>query len=183
MNGYTARYSSLQIILHWATLALIIAIYTAILWRGELPKEDPLRGPLLDWHRQLALVVFALVWIRLLMRWLLPSPAVQPPPPSWQRATARLVHILLYLFLIVMPVLGVLMTDAAGRTVTFFGMPLPNLIGPNKDLGGAIHEIHETIGNIGYALIGVHAAAALYHHFLRRDTTFRHMLPGGGSAH
>lgn len=38
-------------------------------------------------------------------------------------------------------------------------------------------EIHETIGNVGYFLIGLHAAAALINHFYFRDNTLVRMLP------
>ncbi len=177
MNGRTDRYSGAQIVVHWATLALIIGIYAAILWRDEIPKGEPLRDVLRDWHRQLGLVVFGLVWLRLMLRAFTPEPAIVPPLPRWQTKASHALHWVLYLFLIVMPLLGYLMSDAAGRTVTFFGAALPPLIGTDKELAEVLNELHETIGNIGYALIGVHAAAALYHHWIRRDTTLRRMLP------
>ena len=182
MNGRTDRYGGAQILVHWLTLVLIIGIYAAILWRDEIPKGEPLRDVLRDWHRQLALIAFGLVWLRLLLRVFAPVPAIVPPLPRWQRAASHAVHGALYLFLIVMPLLGYLMTDAAGRTVTFFGTALPPLIGTDKELAEVLNELHETIGNIGYALIGVHAAAALYHHWIRRDTTLRRMLPAGWAA-
>ncbi|WP_370300565.1 cytochrome b/b6 domain-containing protein, partial [Rheinheimera baltica] len=33
-------------------------------------------------------------------------------------------------------------------------------------------------GTLGYVLIGVHAVAALFHHYILRDTTLSRMLPG-----
>lgn len=182
MKGTTDRYNPLQILLHWGTLLLIIGIYAAVLWREEIPKGEPLRDILRDWHRELGLIVFGLVWLRLVLRSVLPNPAIQPPLPRWQSAAAHTVHVALYLFLIAMPVLGLLMSDAAARDVTFFGMVLPHVIGEDKQLATMLKELHETIGNIGYALIGVHAAAALYHHFVRRDTTLKQMLPILGTA-
>jgi cytochrome b561 len=177
-SATTDRYSPLQMVLHWATLFLVIAIYAAILWRGELPKGEPLRDVLRDWHRQLALIVLALTALRLLVRAVAPTPPIVPPLPAWQSLASRAVHVALYLFLIVMPLLGLVMSAAAGVTVTFFGVPLPSLIGVDKPLAHTLAEGHETIGTIGYGLIGVHAAAALFHHFVRRDTTLRRMLPG-----
>lgn len=176
------RYSLAQIVLHWATFVLIIAVYATILIREEIPKGEPLRDALRDWHRQLALLAFALVWLRLALRAMLPSPVIQPPPPHWQRRAASAAHIALYAFLIVMPLLGLLMTNAAGRTVTVFGFALPHLIGESKTVADVLKEAHEIIGNAGYALIGLHAAAALYHHWVRRDTTLRHMLARGAGG-
>jgi cytochrome b561 len=42
-----------------------------------------------------------------------------------------------------------------------------------------LQEVHETLGTIGYFLIGLHAAAALVHHYVYKDDTLRRMLPGG----
>ncbi len=55
---------------------------------------------------------------------------------------------------------------------------LAALIGKNPDLAGEIKEWHELAGTLGYWLIGLHAAAALFHHFISRDNTFIRMLPG-----
>jgi cytochrome b561 len=44
-------------------------------------------------------------------------------------------------------------------------------------MGGNLEEIHETIGTIGYYLVGLHAAAALFHHYFMRDDTLRRILP------
>jgi cytochrome b561 len=76
-----------------------------------------------------------------------------------------------------MPLLGWLTVSANGRPLPFFGWELPALIGPNKALGRNIKEVHETIGVLGYYLIGLHALAALFHHYFMRDDTLQRMLP------
>ena len=48
---------------------------------------------------------------------------------------------------------------------------------PDKALGKNLEDIHETIGTLGYWLIGLHAVAALYHHYLVRDDTLVRMWP------
>ena len=59
-----------------------------------------------------------------------------------------------------------------------FGLELPPLVAPDRDLARLIHDIHETVGIAGYWLIGLHALAALVHHYVVRDDTLRRMLPG-----
>jgi cytochrome b561 len=86
-------------------------------------------------------------------------------------------HLALYVFLIVMPVLGWLTLSAKGKVIPFFGLELPPLIGLDKFLGGELEDIHETIGTIGYYLVGLHAAAALFHHYFLRDDTLLRILP------
>jgi cytochrome b561 len=86
-------------------------------------------------------------------------------------------HITLYALMIGMPLLGWLLLSAAGKPIPFFGLELPALISKNKELADLIKEIHETIGTAGYFLVGIHAAAALFHHYVKRDDTLVRMLP------
>ena len=81
-----------------------------------------------------------------------------------------------------MPIGGWLILSAEGDPVPFFGLELPALVSPDKALAEQIEEIHETVGTIGYWLIGLHALAALYHHYVKRDNTLRRMLGGSRAA-
>ena len=86
-------------------------------------------------------------------------------------------HAALYLLMVGMPLGGWLILSAEGKRVPFFGLQLPPLEGEKKDLAKVAEEIHETAGVVGYWLIGLHAAAALFHHYAMRDNTLRRMLP------
>src|SRR3954464_742189 len=174
------RYASLSIALHWVMLLLLIAVYATIEARGIFPKGSDPREAMKTWHFMLGLSVFVLVWLRLAALAIAgPAPRVFPQPPRWQAASARLMHVLLYLFMIAMPILGWLILSAEGKPVAFFGLDLPALAGENKELAKTFKELHETIGEVGYWLIGVHAAAALFHHYIVRDNTLRRMFLSG----
>jgi len=67
--------------------------------------------------------------------------------------------------------------SAKGKVIPFFGLELPPLIGADKALGRSLEDVHTTIGTFGYYLIGLHAAAALFHHYIVHDNTLRRMLP------
>lgn len=82
------------------------------------------------------------------------------PALTWQQRLAGWVHLALYLLMICMPLLGWLALSAAGKPIPFFGLQLPALIGESKGVARLLKDIHETIGTIGYWLIGAHAAAA-----------------------
>ncbi len=86
-------------------------------------------------------------------------------------------HFALYVFMLGMPILGWFAVSAKGDPILFFGLQLPALIGHDKSLYDTLKEIHETIGTIGYYLIGLHAAAALVHHYVIHDNTLLRMLP------
>ncbi|MBS0500217.1 MAG: cytochrome b [Burkholderiaceae bacterium] len=172
------RYHPLLIGLHWLTLLLLIAIYASMELRGIFPKGSAAYDGMKTWHFMLGLTVLGVVLVRLPLRLALHEPPITPAPPAWQHAMATAMHWALYGLLIAMPLLGWLALSARGKLIPFYGLELPALIGPDKALGKNIKEVHEFIGNLGYALIGVHAAAALFHHYVMRDDTLQRMLPG-----
>lgn len=172
------RYGSLSIGIHWLMLLLFIAVYACIELRELYPKGSDPREAMKTWHFMLGMLVFVLVWPRLLARLSGPTPAIQPEPPNWQQISAKLLHLALYALMIVMPLTGWLLLSATGKPIPFFGLELPALTGENKELAKSIKEIHEFVGTAGYYLIGLHAAAAFYHHYVQRDNTLTRMLPG-----
>lgn len=174
----TPRYSTLSISLHWLMLLLIAGVYACIELKGNFPKGSDTRELLKQWHFMLGLSVFALVWLRILARILTPTPAITPALPSWQTIPAKLMHVALYSLMIGAPLAGWLILSAAGKSIPFFGLELPPLLDKNPELASAIKEWHELAGSAGYWLIGLHAAAGLFHHFVVRDNTLARMLPG-----
>ena len=181
LKNTTDRYGSLSIGMHWLMLLLLVGVYAAINLHELAPKGSALRADLKTWHFVFGLSAFVLVALRLAVRLFSGSaPNIEPPVPRWQQHAATLMHLALYVFLCVMPVLGWLVLSTKGDPISLFGLPLPALMGPDKALSRSLKEIHETIGTIGYYLIGLHAAAALFHHYLLRDNTLRRMLPARG---
>jgi Ca2+-transporting ATPase len=173
----TERYGSLSIGLHWFMLLLLVAVYACIELRGFFPKGSEPREALKTWHYMLGLSVFVLVWLRLLSNMTGHFPRIEPEPPRWQKLSARLMHVALYALMIFMPLAGWLMLSAEGKPIPFFGLHLPALISESKNTADLIKEIHITAGTVGYFLIGLHALAALFHHYVMRDNTLRRMLP------
>lgn len=172
------RFSALSIALHWVTLLLITAVYAVILLRENYPKGSDIREGLKTWHFMLGLTILALVVIRLIVRLNRRSPPITPEPPAWQALLAKATHFALYAFMLAMPIAGWVILSASGKAIPFFGLELPALVSQNKALAGQVKEVHETLGTIGYFLIGLHALAALYHHYVVKDDTLRRMLPG-----
>lgn len=172
-----SRYGWLSMVLHWLMLALIIAAYICILLTDSFPKGSETRALLKTWHFMLGLTVFALVWVRLLAKLFSPTPLIEPQIAHWQDTTAKTVQTLLYLLMFAMPLLGWLTLSAAGKPILFYGWQLPALIGVNHDLAETIKGLHEAGATAIYFLVGLHAAAALYHHYYVRDNTLRRMLP------
>jgi cytochrome b561 len=177
MRNTPDRYGTLSIGIHWSMLLLFVAVYACIELHEFFPKGSDLRATLNTWHFMLGLSVLALVLIRMVVHLTDIVPRIDPDPPKWQKQSAKLMHVALYALMIVMPLAGWLLLSAEGKPIPFFGLHLPSLIGKSKYLADLIKEIHEAGGTIGYFLIGLHATAALYHHYFLRDNTLRRMLP------
>jgi len=177
LRNNTERYGLLSIGLHWLMLLLFIAVYACIELREFFPKGSEPREALKAWHFMLGLSVFVLVWLRLLVNRLGHHPRIEPELPTWQRQSAKVMHLALYGLMIFMPLAGWLILSASGKVIPFFGLQLPPLMGESKNVADFVKEVHETVGTLGYFLIGLHAAAALIHHYFFGDNTLKRMLP------
>lgn len=172
------RYGGLSIAMHWLMFLLLVAVYALIELREIYPKGSDPREAMKLWHSMLGLSVFLLVFIRLAIRWSGPTPAITPPVAAWQHRLAVVMHLLLYLFMLAQPLLGWLLLSAEGKPILFFGVDLPAIWSEGEKWEELFEETHELIGTAGYFLVGLHAAAALFHHYFLRDNTLLRMLPG-----
>jgi cytochrome b561 len=106
-----------------------------------------------------------------------PKPAADTATPLWERTAARLNHISLYALLLAIPLSGWLMNSAKNVPFSLYRViPWPALIGPDKALGERFQEWHEGLVSVMLVLLLIHVAAALWHHFLRRDEILLRML-------
>jgi cytochrome b561 len=177
-KSLNAKYPTTAIAIHWLVLVLIIAVYALILLRENYPRGSEIRETLKSLHFSFGLTVMALTVVRLALRALSwRPPTITPPVPPWLAIPAAAAHLALYALLLAMPVAGWMILSAEGDPIPFFGVNLPALLSPDKELAGQIEEIHEVGGTIGYFLIGAHAAAALFHHYIIKDDTLARMLP------
>lgn len=163
------------IILHWLMFLLIVAAYMTIEFRGIFEKGTPERDLIKAVHYVLGLSVFLLLIARLSSKLLFKQPSTRVLN-KFQVIISRVVFTCLYLFMGLMPILGWLLVSAEGHQVQLFNLTLPALISEDHELAKQIEEVHETIGSIGYALIGLHIIAGLAHHFLFKDDTLKRML-------
>lgn len=173
----TAGFGIISIALHWLVVVLVVAAYCAMEFKSVYPKGSPGREAMAQWHYMLGLSVFALVWLRLIFRWAGATPVIEPAPPKWQATLATAAHWALYVLLVALPLVGWAAASAKGVEISLFAVQIPPLLGTDKALSKTLKDIHEAGATIGYFLIGLHAAAALFHHYILRDNTLRMMLP------
>ncbi len=178
MFARTNRYSPGLRTLHWWMALLVAAAYVAIEQRGLFARGTPARAAMMQAHYWVGISVLAFALWRVALRMRHGVPPITPRLPAWQALPAGLLHLLLYAFLLAMPVLGLLTAWSDGKTVQlpFTGAVLPALLAPDPALAERLEDLHGTIGECFYWVIGLHVLAALYHHFMRRDDTLRRML-------
>lgn len=171
-------YPTVTRLMHWLTLILLIGVF-ALGWIAPDIEDDDWRHLLVDIHRSLGLLILLLALIRLPL-WLgrLRHALLPEDLPAWQRYMAQSVQLLLLLLLFAQPLLGWLYTNADGHSVSFLGLiQLPALVAENEALADQLIEWHEISAWLILILVGLHMAAALYHHFIRRDDVLVSMLP------
>jgi len=162
---------------HWASLLLVATSYAAV-WSSHAVASKEQATLLVQLHRSVGVTILALTLFRLAWRWGAQIPALPAELPVVQKFAARATEYALYALLLAQPVLGILHTNARGRRVDFFFVgQLPPVVGPDKALAREAMAAHEVAAYLLLVLIAMHAAAALFHHFVRRDDVLNAMLP------
>lgn len=162
--------------LHWAIAILIIGMIAFGIYMDDLPDGSSLKKTIYPLHSGLGLVVLALVVWRSALRIRRGFPEPAGRYPVWQNHLARTVHWLLLLAVLVMPLAGIAHALGEGREISVFGLFSLGRIPGNETLaewGGAVHGM---TGNLLIALIALHIAGALKHHWIDRDATLTRML-------
>jgi cytochrome b561 len=168
------RYSRPAVLFHWLIFLLVALAYLAIEVRG--PRGTDSRVFWSNVHFWSGSLVLVLSVLRLLWRLWAGTPA-EIDSHRLLAFLSRLVHLLLFMFIFVQPLLGILMINTAGRPVMLAGLDLPiTLVGADPIARKVFREAHVLIGNAFYWVIGLHALAAIGHHFVLRDNTLRRMI-------
>jgi superoxide oxidase len=171
------RYGSISVALHWTMFLLLVAVYSSIELREFYPKGSELRETFKTWHYMLGIAVLAFVFLRLAVMFVGAFPRVRPALTLWQGRFSKTMHLALYLFMIVAPVVGWLTLSSQGTPVPFFGLYLPALLAEEAATAAWTKTLHQAVGKLGYFLIAIHTAWALYQHYFFRSNALVNMLP------
>lgn len=161
---------------HWATALLVTASFV-IAWIRKDIEDLAFRAFWLDVHRTVGFAILALTMGRLGVRLVDGPISSREELNTFEWVASRITHSLIYVLLIAMPLLGWAQSSARVRHLNLFGVPIPALVGHNRDLAETLGWWHEQLGWALLALIGIHALGALYHHYIRGDEVVRTMMP------
>lgn len=177
MSAAPQRYTPAAIAFHWILAVLIIGNLAFGLTIVDLPLS-PQKLRYFSWHKWTGVTIFLIASARLLWRLSHPAPALPATMKPWERRLAHAVHVLLYALFFAAPLTGWLFSSAAGFQTVYLGvLPIPDLLAKNKEVAEVLKVAHHWINYTLGAVIVVHAAAALKHHFVDRDDVLARMLP------
>ena len=177
------RYDALSRAFHWlAAIVVSIAFVLAPEHFGRLMRDgvDPATRYDIVWHETLGILVFGLTLVRLL--WMAFRPAApQIPMAPWMHMLGKLMHLALWVLMLALPITAILALGGEGYPLTLLGgfrldqMPLVanSAIVKLADWG----DVHGFLGDAILSLAGLHAAAAIYHHVVRKDGVLLTMMP------
>ncbi len=170
-------YGPLARTFHWTIAGLLLLQIPLAFYMVDQPVGPDKFGNYAT-HKSVGLLLFTATALRLAWRLTHPAPPLSAAIARWQRVIARVTQIFLYALMFLMPLTGLLRSQAANFPVSFFGLfTVPALVGVNDEFSKGMAAAHEMQGTVLLVLIGAHALAALHHHFVRKDDVLRSILP------
>ena len=176
MIGGRRRFTPLQRLLHWHMAACILAML--FIGVGMVSTVMPKYLTLVSIHKPLGIAILALALIRLAVRLRYSAPALPVDMPEPMKLAAHASHYAFYALMIAMPLLGWGMLSAAAYPVVLFaGVHLPAILPHSDGLHTLLWNAHFYLAFAFFAVIVLHAAAALFHALVRRDGVSETMAP------
>jgi len=177
IRNSSSGYGAVAMTLHWAVVVLVLCAWLTGQFGDALP-----RGPQREMgefvHVFLGLSILALVIARLVWRLADPPPPEEPALGRWSEQAARAAHYILYALLIAAPLVGIVVQFARGHALPVFGLfEIASPWAADRNFAHNVKEVHEALANALLILVGLHAAAALAHHYVLHDRTLIRMLP------
>jgi cytochrome b561 len=176
MKTSETRYGTLEQALHWATAILVLVAFIY----GPGGSEQRVYSEARDFdrrlHETLGLCVLALTLVRLIWRAFTARPD-PPAVPRWMGVSSKAVQVLLYILLVIAPLTAITGAWLEGHPLTWLGGDIRPMLAESHATGAWFAELHGWLGDVILWLAGLHAIAALYHHFVLRDGVLMSMLP------
>ncbi len=184
MNRSKTAYDNVAKMLHWLiALAIIGMLVLGWLMTSDTIANGPSKFAMFQWHKSVGITILALSLLRLLWRFANPPPPLPPGMKKWEIAAAKITHILFYVLIIALPLVGWMMVSLSSfKTVLYGFLPLPNLplladMENKKELKELLEDMHGLLAYMTVALLALHIGAAGKHHLINRDDVLLRMAP------
>ncbi|MDM8558462.1 cytochrome b/b6 domain-containing protein [Candidatus Parabeggiatoa sp. HSG14] len=167
------KFNAFLRIIHWLMFILFAVIFVVGVVMVEFKETKP--WAMYDFHKSLGVLVFLLVWLRLVSRWTTQVPLPPSEMSSINHRIAQGVVYLLYLLMIIVPISGYALSNVHGHNVDLFGLPLLKVFPTNPEWEGFTTSFHEISVYIFLGVFVLHLLGVIKHHvkgldILRRIT-------------
>lgn len=175
MDTYVKNYNLLTRIMHWLSAICIVGLFAVGLWMVDLSYYSEWYRTAPHYHRSIGILLAIVTVLRIVWKHMSASP--KPEGKPYEIVAAKLAHSVMYLLLITIFATGYLISTSDGRGIEvfdWFTVPGAGELFPQQsDIAG---EIHFYAAWTIILIAGLHAVAALKHHFIDKDNTLRKML-------
>jgi cytochrome b561 len=179
LRNSTSRYGAIPQALHWLTALFVITGFLLGQFGDALPRGEARDLGFLA-HMTLGQCVLLLLAVRLAWRF-----ADPPPPPEATRfgrlveTAAKVSHFALYALLVAVPLFGIIVQLKRGHDLRILGVvDVASPWSPDRAVARTVLGLHGYLADTLLILAGLHACAALVHHYVWRDRTLTRMLSG-----
>jgi cytochrome b561 len=169
------RYDRGAIAFHWTVAVLVAVVGTIGVVHDSLPEES--QPFWINLHAIIGLVLLAVVLARVCWRATHKPPALPPGSGELSRRLSYPVHMLLYLLLIVIPLIGIVTFIWHGRVFDFGLFKADFGVHKNRAIFHPTEDLHGWLAYTLFTVVGLHVLAALWHQFYRRDRLLLRMWP------
>jgi cytochrome b561 len=181
----TRRYTRLAIILHWVMALGIVALAAMGLVMTHLTLEPMQLFQIYQLHKSIGITVLLAAFLRLAWRLFHRPPKLPEAMPAVEKTAAAGGHLLLYALMFALPFTGWALVSASVLnipTVLYGILPWPDLpllpaLDDKVPAEAVLKLVHAYGAYALIALVAVHSAAALRHHFVIRDDVLSRILP------
>jgi cytochrome b561 len=180
MSAVPTRYSydSTQLGFHWVMAALIFVAIVLGIISAYLPPGTSPRKELLDIHKSLGMTVLVLLPLRFFYRLLVGEPPYRASPGRLMHFASKVAHFSLYALMLLVPITGYIYSAAGNYSLPWFGLfQWPRILPLDKNISDQGYFLHTKLAWVIGALLALHVAAVIWHHFIKHDEVLLRMLP------
>ncbi|MFK4254640.1 cytochrome b [Agrobacterium tumefaciens] len=176
----SASFGLVAIVFHW-TIALLFLAQLALGYFLSRDIDPVLQFNLFQYHKSIGFLVLALAAPRFIWSVFSRKARALDGGGMASRLAARSAHAALLFLTLAVPLAGWAVASTSPLQIPSYVFDLvvvPGLPMAISDQAEAFWtEVHATLAYLAAVIVVLHVAAALWHHFVRKDPTLRRMIP------
>jgi len=178
MKNTDNKYGVVAKTFHWLLFLMLTFSVVAGNFLASMPK-GPEKLQAAGMHKSFGALILMLIMLRLVWKLINKTPQLPDETTAVEAFAAKAMHWGLYGLMFAQPLSGIMMSQAAGFPVSFFGFfEFPVFLSKDPELAKTFLSIHGTVWIILVISVIGHAGAALQHHFIKKDNVLKQMTTG-----